>query len=246
MTVRRYYTDSYTAAFSARVVESFRAGERPAARLDETFFYPTSGGQPHDTGILGGARVLDVEVRESDGEVVHLLDASVAAGPVEGRLDWPRRFDHMQQHTGQHVLSQAFLRQAEAPTIGFHLGDETVSIDLGIPGLTDARIADAESLANEVVRRNSPVRAWFPAEEERASPLRSPTTPTMVAHWSEVGLSSRETRFPRGSLPAKSVSARARLTMATLGDSRVSDSRKNRPRRRGSPIVSKYPEATDE
>src|ERR1051326_253387 len=166
MTVRRYYTDSYTGTFSARVVELFATGERPAARLDETFFYPSSGGQPHDTGLLGGARVLDVQVRESDGEVLHLLDAPVVPGPVEGRIDWPRRFDHMQQHTGQHVLSQAFLRLAEAPTIGFHLGAETVTIDLGTAGLTDARVADAEPLANDVVRRNVPVRAWFPAADE--------------------------------------------------------------------------------
>jgi alanyl-tRNA synthetase len=166
MTVRRYYTDSYTGTFSARVVELFATGERPAARLDETFFYPSSGGQPHDTGLLGGARVLDVQVRESDGEVLHLLDTPVVPGPVEGRIDWPRRFDHMQQHTGQHVLSQAFLRLAEAPTIGFHLGAETVTIDLGTAGLTEARVADAETLANDVVRRNVPVRAWFPAADE--------------------------------------------------------------------------------
>jgi alanyl-tRNA synthetase len=166
MTVRRYYADSYTDSFTAHVVESLRAGEQPAARLDETFFYPTSGGQPHDTGALGGTRVRDVQVRESDGEVLHLLDAPIPPGPVEGRIDWPRRLDHMQQHTGQHVLSQAFLRIAEAPTIGFHLGADTVSIDLGIPNLPDPRVADAESLANDVIRRNTPVRSWFPSAEE--------------------------------------------------------------------------------
>jgi len=154
MTVRRYYADSYTDTFTAQVVESFRAGERPAARLDETYFYPTSGGQPHDTGTLAGSRVLDVTVRETDGELVHLLDAPVAPGAVECRIDWPRRFDHMQQHTGQHVLSQAFLRVAGASTIGFHLGDETVSIDLGVP---DARVVE---------RGDAEVRAWFPAAEE--------------------------------------------------------------------------------
>jgi alanyl-tRNA synthetase len=166
MTVRRYYADSYTSAFTARVVEATRAGEHPAARLDETFFYPTSGGQPHDTGTLAGSRVLDVTVREHDGELLHLLDAPVAPGPAESRIDWPRRFDHMQQHTGQHILSQALLRGAEAPTIGFHLGEETVSIDLGVPALGDARLADAEAMANEVVQRNAAIRAWFPAAEE--------------------------------------------------------------------------------
>jgi alanyl-tRNA synthetase len=176
MTVRRYYTDSYTAAFTARVLEATHAGERPAALLDETFFYPTSGGQPHDTGTLGGVRVRDVLVREPDGEVLHVLDAPLASGTVEARIDWPRRLDHMQQHTGQHVLSQAFLRVAEAPTIGFHLGAETVSIDLGGPQLSEARIAEAESLANEIVARNAAVRAWFPAEAELAA-LRLRKTP---------------------------------------------------------------------
>jgi alanyl-tRNA synthetase len=166
MTVRRYYADSYTSAFTARVVEAASVEERPAARLDESFFYPTSGGQPHDTGTLAGTRVLDVVVRESDGELLHLLDAPVVPGPAECRIDWPRRFDHMQQHTGQHVLSQAFLRVAEAPTIGFHLGDETVSIDLGVPSLGDARVGDADTMANDIVQRNAAVRAWFPAAEE--------------------------------------------------------------------------------
>src|SRR5258706_5296458 len=166
MTVRRYYADSYTSAFTARVVEATRVGEHPAARLDETFFYPTSGGQPHDTGSLAGSRVLDVTVREHDGELLHLLDAPAAPGPAESRIDWPRRFDHMQQHTGQHILSQAFVRVAEAPTIGFHLGVETVSIDLGIPALGDAGLADAEAMANDVVQRNAAIRAWFPAAEE--------------------------------------------------------------------------------
>jgi alanyl-tRNA synthetase len=169
MTVRRYYTHSYTRAFSARVVDIRNANGAPAAVLDETFFYPTSGGQPHDTGRLGPAGVIDVTVRESDGAVLHVLDAPIPEGTVDATLDWPRRFDHMQQHTGQHLLSQAFLRIADAPTIGFHLGTDSVSIDLGIPGLSDARVADAEALANGVAGSNAPVRAWFPSEEELRS-----------------------------------------------------------------------------
>jgi alanyl-tRNA synthetase len=169
MTVRRYYTDSYARAFTARVVHAGEANGVPAAVLDETFFYPTSGGQPHDTGRLGSAAVVDVMIREPDGAVLHLLDAALPEGLVEGNLDWSRRFDHMQQHTGQHVLSQAFLRLVEAPTIGFHLGTESVSIDLGVPELREARVADAEALANQVAAGNAPVRAWFPSEEELRS-----------------------------------------------------------------------------
>jgi alanyl-tRNA synthetase len=169
MTVRRYYSDSYTRAFSARVVDSRNADGAPAAVLEETFFYPTSGGQPHDTGRLGPAGVIDVTVRESDGAVIHRLDAPIPEGVVDATLDWSRRFDHMQQHTGQHVLSQAFLRIADAPTIGFHLGAESVSIDLGVAALSDARVVEAEALANEVAGGNAPVRAWFPSDEELRS-----------------------------------------------------------------------------
>lgn len=167
MTLRRYYADSYTQTFGANVVEVTAAGGAPAAILDESFFYPTSGGQPHDTGRLAGATVVDVELRD-DGEVLHVLDAPVAEGPVQASLDWNRRFDHMQQHTGQHILSQAFIQVADAPTIGFHLGAETVSIDLGLPGLGEAKVADALALANGIVTGNHVVRAWFPSPDELA------------------------------------------------------------------------------
>jgi alanyl-tRNA synthetase len=168
MTDRRYYTDSYTRSWDARVVESPTVEGKPAALLEGTFFYPTSGGQPHDTGRLGGARVVDVSLRD-DGAVLHWLDAPLGPGPAPAALDWPRRFDHMQQHTGQHILSQAFLRVADAPTIGFHLGGDTVSIDLGQPALKDSAVADALALANEVVTGNRAVRAWFPPPDELAA-----------------------------------------------------------------------------
>jgi alanyl-tRNA synthetase len=173
MTLRRYYGDSYTATFQTRVIETGSPGGAPSAVLDETFFYPTSGGQPHDTGRLGSARVHNVEVREHDGAIIHHLDSPLPEGPVAASLDWPRRLDHMQQHTGQHILSQAFLRQAGAPTIGFHLGQEMVSIDLETSRLDDSMVADAETLANEIVSRSLAVRAWFPLEEELTTlPLR--------------------------------------------------------------------------
>jgi alanyl-tRNA synthetase len=168
MTVRKYYDDSYTRRFDARVVETGSREAGPSAVLDQTFFYPSSGGQPHDTGTLGAARVTSVTIREEDGAVVHQLDAPLPQGPVAGSLDWERRFDHMQQHTGQHILSQAFLRTANAPTIGFHLGQETVSIDLEASKLDQATVAGAETLANEIVAKNLAVRAWFPEDDELA------------------------------------------------------------------------------
>ena len=173
MTHRRYYTDSYTQRFTSRISEIVSLASGSAAVLEETYFYPTSGGQPHDTGRLGAAAVLDVSVREPDGAILHLLDVPLESGTVEARIDWPRRYDHMQQHTGQHILSQAFERVAEAPTIGFHLGAERVSIDLGLGSAAEGQIADAETLANEIVSSNAAVRAWFPGEEElRALALR--------------------------------------------------------------------------
>src|SRR5437879_772514 len=148
MTSRLYYTDSYTTRFRSPVLETTQVDGRPAVVLQQSFFYPTSGGQPHDTGRLGSARVLDVRVREADGEVLHLLDREIPAGEVEGEVDWVRRFDHMQQHTGQHVLSQAFIRVAQARTIGFHLGDQYVSIDLEAGALSEESTREAFELAN--------------------------------------------------------------------------------------------------
>ena len=169
MTDRLYYPDSYARRFTGRVLETAPSGKPPIAVLDQSLFYPTSGGQPHDTGRLGTARVVDVVVREADDAVLHVLDTPVDPGPIEGVIDWTRRFDHMQQHTGQHILSQALLHAAGAVTIGFHLGPETVSVDLGVANLPELRVAEAESLANQVVAAHVPVRAWFPTGSELAA-----------------------------------------------------------------------------
>lgn len=163
---RRYYHDSYTTQFASRVSEATEAGGRPAVVLDETFFYPTSGGQPFDTGTLGDRRVLEVVVRETDQALLHVLDGPLAAGPIDGRVDWPRRLDHMQQHTGQHILSQAMIRIAGANTIGFHLGTDYVSIDLDVADLDDHRTDEALAMANDVVSGDVTVKAWFPTPEE--------------------------------------------------------------------------------
>jgi alanyl-tRNA synthetase len=166
VTIRRYYHDSYTWHFDATAVEVSDGGSAPFAVLDASYFYPTSGGQPYDTGRLGTAKVVDVSVRASDGALVHALDAPIAIGPVAAAVDGVRRFDHMQQHTGQHILSQAFLRVANAATIGFHLGVETVSIDVNDATLSEAQIAEAVEVANQLVSSNVEVRAWFPSAPE--------------------------------------------------------------------------------
>jgi alanyl-tRNA synthetase len=166
MTNRLYYGDSYTRAFTARVVERARAGGRPAVVLDRTYFYPASGGQPFDRGNLNGVPVVEVAARPGDGAVLHVLAGELEAGEVRGEIDWPRRFDHMQQHTGQHILSQAFSRVAGAETVSFHLSEDSVTIDLagGVPAAS--LVAEAEALACRVVLDNVPVRAWFPGESE--------------------------------------------------------------------------------
>ena len=169
MSERAYYWDSYTVEFAAEVVETTEVEGRPAVRLSQTYFYPTSGGQPHDTGHLfqgnQTAWVVDVVVRKADDAVLHVLDAAIAPGMATGEIDWPRRFDHMQHHTGQHILSQAFIRVAEAETIGFHLSGQSVTIDLDRADLTTEEIRAAEQLANEVVAQNRPVRASEVARE---------------------------------------------------------------------------------
>jgi len=153
-TERLYYADSYLRVFEARVLEVRPHGRGYAVVLDRTAFYPTSGGQPHDLGTLGGAAVL--EVREDGERIAHVTDAPVA-GVVRGEIDWPRRFDHMQQHTGQHILSQAALQVCRAQTTAVHLGAEACTLDLDRPEVSAETVAQIEDLANAVVVEDRPV-----------------------------------------------------------------------------------------
>ncbi len=173
---RRLYGDPYLRTFSATVRERREVDGRPAVVLDATAFYPTGGGQPHDTGTLNGIPVLEVRVAD-DGAVLHLLAGPLAADRVEGVVDWDRRFDHMQQHTGQHILSQAFLRICDAETVGFHLGREETTIDLDRSPPSPEAVAAAERLANRVVMEARPVTARFVDKAGLASiPLRKMPT----------------------------------------------------------------------
>ena len=155
MTERLYYHDSYLRQFEARVVKSEQTARGCDVVLDATAFYPTSGGQPHDLGIMAGARIQ--EVVERDDEIVHCLSGSVAEGRLQCEIDWARRFDHMQQHTGQHVLSQAFVRAAKRNTVGFHMGADYVTIDLDAEGISAQQVGEAEHLANTIIYDNRPI-----------------------------------------------------------------------------------------
>jgi alanyl-tRNA synthetase len=181
MTERLYYHDSYLRQFEARVVKSEQTVRGCEVVLDATAFYPTSGGQPHDLGTMSGARIQ--EVVECGEEVVHCLTGSLTGERLQCEIDWPRRFDHMQQHTGQHVLSQSFVRAAKRNTVGFHMGADYVTIDLDAEGITPQEISEAEHLANEIIYENRPIvvrivsEAEVPAlglrkESQRTGPLR--------------------------------------------------------------------------
>src|SRR5262245_11171471 len=172
MTDRLYYTDSYLTAFDAVVRSSNLVGDRSHVVLDRTAFYPSSGGQPFDMGRLGGQTIVDV-VDNDAGDVVHVLDGPLEPGAsVHGDVDWPRRLDHMQQHTGQHLLSAAFDRLAGVRTVSFHLGSDASTIDLARE-VSVAEIDRAESEANLVVWDDRPVSVRFVTEEQAAElPLR--------------------------------------------------------------------------
>jgi alanyl-tRNA synthetase len=156
-TERLYYTDAYLQEFDASIVE--RSGDGTRVYLDRTAFYPTSGGQPHDLGMLGGSEIVDV-IDEGD-RIVHVLSAPVGADAVKAHLDWSRRFDHMQQHTGQHLLSAVFADQFGAPTLSVHFGDQYSTVDLEMDSLSNQTLVKAERLANEIVAENRPVAVSF-------------------------------------------------------------------------------------
>ena len=181
MTERLYYADSYLRRFEATVLESLAWRARPAIVLSRSAFYPTGGGQPHDTGYLQNLPVVEVVEREADKAVIHILKKELphlAAGDtLTGEVDWPRRFDHMQQHTGQHILSRAAEQLWDAATVGFHLGAKASTIDLNRAPLTAEQLDRLEDEANHIVFENRPVTASFVGQEELdALPLRKPPT----------------------------------------------------------------------
>lgn len=167
MTERLYYGDPFLREFEATVISCEPEGSRWRVTLDKTAFYPSSGGQPHDTGTLGGAKVVEVADME-DGKIVHYTSAEVPAGPVTGKIDWPRRFDHMQQHTGQHLLSAVFIDLFGFPTVSFHLGKEISTIDLEAPSIVPRHMEEAEERTNEIIFEDRLVKVRYGTAEELA------------------------------------------------------------------------------
>jgi len=169
VTDRLYYNDSYLTEFRARVVDV--SPDRLRVYLDRTAFYPTSGGQPFDIGKLDAVDV--VEVTDEDGQIAHQLSAPVEAAEVSGVIDWKRRFDHMQQHTGQHLLSAVLVNLFDAQTVSFHLGVDSCTIDIARV-LEPQQIREAELRANEIVFENRPVTINFEDSSQDLG-LRKPT-----------------------------------------------------------------------
>ena len=173
MTERIYYRDAYRRNFSAVVKSKQSDSEGAIVQLDQTCFYPTSGGQPCDRGQLAGFEVMSVE--EEGGAVLHALkqDRLEVGQTVEGEIDWSLRFDHMQQHTGQHLLSQAFIKTLQAETVSFHLGRESSTIDLAREELTAEDIQRVEELTNRVIFESRPIQIHFvDSREQHGLPLR--------------------------------------------------------------------------
>ena len=194
MTERLYYDNAYLTEFDGTVLACEARGGHYEVLLDRSAFYPTSGGQPFDTGRLADAKVLDVNV--ADGEVWHTVDRPLKAGEsVHGTIDWPRRFDHMQQHAGDHMIAGALHRLMGGVTIGLHVGDEVSTIDVSMPDgatrITPEALRQIEMDVNEHIQRDVPIRCWFPTEEELAVlPLRK--KPTVSEHVRVVAIGDDE------------------------------------------------------
>ena len=205
MTERLYYDQSYLTAFDALVTAARPREGGCAVTLDRSAFYPTSGGQPFDTGTLNGLTVTDVSVDEA-GEVWHEVQGALSAGDaVHGEIDWARRFDHMQQHAGEHMIAGAIWRLFGGETRGLHLGAGFSTIDVTMPGgethLTPDQIRAVEDEVNGDIQRDVPIRCWFPEEAELAAlPLRKP--PTVTEHVRIVAIGEKEMVACGGTHPA--------------------------------------------
>ena len=175
MTEPLYYADPRLAEFTARALAVEEADGAWNVELDRTAFYPEGGGQPADRGTLGGAAVRDV--RREGERIIHVLAAAPQGDPLAGRIDWARRWDFMQQHTGQHLLSNVLLAVCGAPTVSVHLGDDLSTIELDVPAIADSALEAAEDRAAELIAADLPVTArWVDDEELAGLALRRPTS----------------------------------------------------------------------
>jgi len=157
MTERLYYNDGYLRDFRARVVAAEDGGKR--VYLDRTAFYPTSGGQPFDIGTISGVKVL--EVADDEDRIAHILESPLSGEEVEGKIDWTRRWDHMQQHTGQHLLSAVLIELFDISTLSFHMSADSSTIDIGVPSLDAKRAERVEERCAEIIAESRPINITY-------------------------------------------------------------------------------------
>ena len=163
-TKKLYYEDCHLTGFSGRVLSCEETPNGFAITLDVTAFYPEGGGQACDLGSLGGTKVLDVQ--ERDGQILHYCDRPLAVGEsVCGKIDWQRRFDLMQQHTGEHILSGVVYEKYGYQNVGFHVGADTVTVDFDGP-ISPEALPELQWQVNEIIWKNIPVKCWYPSPEE--------------------------------------------------------------------------------
>ncbi|WP_084287617.1 alanyl-tRNA editing protein [Paucisalibacillus globulus] len=173
VTEKLYYQDQYLGRFTARVLKSETdKASKHFVVLDQTAFYPTGGGQPHDIGTLNGLEVYNVE--EIDGEIRHYISEPIKVkSECVGKINWERRMDHMQQHAGQHILSAAFEEEFGYETVSFHMGKELCTIDLSIESLTEQEANEAEKVANIIIIENRPIETrWVKKDDLNKYKLR--------------------------------------------------------------------------
>ena len=172
-TKKIFHEDAYKIEFEANVVERYQQEQKFVLVLDQTCFYPESGGQPSDNGTLNGITVVHVEERE--GKILHCLEKNISGEKVSGIIDWEKRFDHMQQHAGQHILSQSLFELYQAKTLSFHMGTHSSTIEIDKRNISDEESERIEEKANTVVFLNSEIKNYFVAEKDiEKIPLRKP------------------------------------------------------------------------
>lgn len=173
-TKRLYFEDPYRTEFEAEVVEKLVHAHKPVLVLDQTCFYPESGGQPSDQGTIDGVEVS--QVVERDNRIYHHLNGDITSEMILGRINWPRRFDHMQQHAGQHILSQSFYELYDGETLSFHLGEAISTVEINLRNISEQEVEKVEARANEIVFQDKEIKTYFRTDDEiEGIPLRRPS-----------------------------------------------------------------------
>ena len=161
---RLYLDDPYQKEFEAEIIEKMLIEDKVGIILNQTCFYPESGGQPSDKGEINGRKVL--KVFELNDKIVHLIEGDILEKKVKGIINWDIRFDHMQQHTGQHILSQSFVKLLEADTVSFHIGEIESTIDVNLSSIKEEDVENVELLANKIIYQNRDVKTYFIGKDE--------------------------------------------------------------------------------